>query len=163
MALMHVQGLAELQRAMHALPAKLEGNLVRGALRAGSKVIVDDAQRRVPVASGKLRDSIRATVRINRRAGRVEAAITAGRRTAGKAAPWYARLVEQGTQRHRILPRKARALALAAGGRPVVAVDHPGARARPFMAPALQTKAGAALDAFAAYLRRRIPAELGKR
>lgn len=171
----HVQGLAELQRTLDTLPAKLEANLVRAALRAGAKVIADEAKRRAPVQQGDLRASIRASVRINRRAGRVEATIKAGRGKpalatymaggklmARKVDPWYARLVEQGTKPHRIAARGAKALAIK-GGRVVETVAHPGARPKPFMAPALQAKARAALDAFADTLRRRIPIELAKR
>lgn len=174
-ALQHVQGLAELQRTLDALPAKLEANLLRGALRAGAKVLADEAKRRVPVLHGDLKKSIRVSVRINRRLGRVEAVIKAGsgkkalatylsggRQMVRSATPWYARLVEKGTRPHSIKPRKARALALQGKGRTVEAVDHPGARPKPFMAPAFDAKATAAINAFADYLRRRVPLELKK-
>lgn len=173
--LQHVQGLADLHRALQALPVKLEANLIRGASRAGAKVIADEAKRRVPVLHGDLKASIRVSVRINRRLGRVEAIIKAGstkkalatyisggRQMVRSATPWYARLVEKGTKPHTIRPRKARALALRGQGRPVTAVDHPGAKPKPFMAPAFTAKSQAALAAFTDYLRRRIPVELKK-
>lgn len=196
----HVQGLAELQRTLDTLPAKLEANLIRAALRAGAKVIADEAKRRVPVQQGDLRASIRASVRIKPRLGRVEAIIKAGRgkpagvtyMAGGKlmvrdASAFYAHMVERGTKRHwikvspnarptRITRRGVRAYSLntinkmAYRGSLVIggnfvgeSLIHPGARPKPFMAPALQAKARAALDAFADTLRRRIPIELAKR
>ncbi|HXC40333.1 MAG TPA: HK97 gp10 family phage protein, partial [Burkholderiales bacterium] len=44
-----VAGLAELYQTLEQLPLKLEKNILRGAIRAGAKVVADDARRRAPV------------------------------------------------------------------------------------------------------------------
>jgi phage gpG-like protein len=49
----------------------------------------------------------------------------------------YARYVEEGTEPHRIVPRRAQALHWPGAAHPVLAVNHPGTRARPYLRPAL--------------------------
>lgn len=151
-----IKGAAELQRKLGQLPVKLEKNILRGALRAGAKVIEREAKARVPVKSGLLRDSIRVSVRARR--GTVTAQVKAGGRRKGQA--FYAWMVEHGTRRHVIVAgagrsRTVRALAIA--GRIVGAkVDHPGAAAHPFMKPSLDSRAPQALDAIRAYIGKRL-------
>lgn len=50
--MVQIHGLAELQRTLDQLPAKIEANVLRGALRAGANVIANEARRLVPVANG---------------------------------------------------------------------------------------------------------------
>lgn len=176
-----IDGLAELQRNLEELPAKIEQNVMRGALRAGATEIADEARRLVPVNSGQLRESIRVSVR-PMPGGRIIATVKAGGRfkvyTAGKAikgapyrtsregggidyhAPFYAHFVEFGTARHWIRPKNRKSLFIA--GLLREAVDHPGARAKPFMRPAFDGKAQAALEAMAQYIRNRLPREIKK-
>ena len=112
-ALAQVKGLAELQAAMDSLPAKIEANIMRGALRAGAKLIQAEAKRLVPVAppneenrrlyggyEGLLRDSIRISVSLRR--GTVTARVRAGGKVRGTGDPYYARWPEYGTKPHRI-------------------------------------------------------------
>jgi HK97 gp10 family phage protein len=68
----------------------------------------------------------------------------AWRVTAGDNDAFYARMVEFGTQRHIIKARKGGMLNI--NGRLVSQVDHPGARAKPFMRPAFAAKEGEALQ-----------------
>lgn len=156
MALIHIRGAAELQKVLGQLPVKLERKILRGGLRAGAKVIEAEAKRRVPVVTGQLRDSIRVSTG-SKRGGKVYAHVKAGGRKKGQA--FYAHFVEFGTARHVILPgggtKAGKALAIA--GRMVGAkVDHPGARARPFMRPALDTQSQKAVDQMAEYLAQRL-------
>jgi HK97 gp10 family phage protein len=144
------RGLADLERTLDELPVKIERNIVRGALRAGGQVFQAEAQRRVPVRSGRLRDSIRVSVRIRR--GLPMATIRAGGR--GKGSAWYAHLVEFGTAQHFIKPRDRKSLLIAGLLREVV--DHPGAKKSPFMRPALDAAAAPAVRAFATYAARRL-------
>lgn len=175
-----IDGLAELQRNLDELPAKIEQNILRGALRAGANVIADEARRLVPVQSGQLKESIRISVRQIR--GRIVATVKAGGRfkvyKGGNAikgalyktdrgpgsvdyhAPFYAHLVEFGTARHWIKPRNRKSLFIA--GLLREAADHPGARPKPFMRPAFDSKSRAAIDAMAEYIRKRLPKELKK-
>lgn len=154
MADFEIKGGAELARALQELPVKLEKNVLRGAIRAGAKVFLDEAKLRVPVASGKLRESLRISTRLVR--GRVLGTVTAG---GGKANVFYAQFVEHGTAPHVIIAgggTKAGRV-LAAGARILGAkVDHPGAAPKPFMRPAFDTKAQSALDTVAEYIRVRL-------
>ena len=150
---LHVSGLSELDKLLKELPAKIEGNIMRGAMRAGAKVFADRAKQMVPVKSGQLRDSIKVSTRSKR--GRVSATVRAG----GKKA-FYAHMVEFGTARHLIKPRKRKSLFFAGIAREVV--DHPGASPKPFMRPALDGGQVEAVNAAADYIRKRLAKEAAK-
>lgn len=150
---LHVSGLSELDKLLKELPAKIEGNIMRGAMRAGAKVFADRAKQMVPVKSGQLRDSIKVSTRSKR--GRVSATVRAG----GKKA-FYAHMVEFGTARHFIKPRKRKSLFFAGIAREVV--DHPGASPKPFMRPALDGGQVEAVNAAADYIRKRLAKEAAK-
>lgn len=181
-----IEGLADLHKMMQELPAKIEANVLRGGMRAGAKVIEEEAKRLAPVESGALRDSIRVSVRS--RNGKVEATIKAGDSKTKKLVEnrpdgsvkvtyrnaWYARLVEFGTAQHYIKAIKAKALILRSNRRAssgfakrwtswiVEGVTHPGAKRKPFMRPALDTKAQQAVQTLADYIRDRLPKEFRK-
>ena len=163
-----IKGLAELHKTLQELPAKIEKNVLRGGLRAGARVLEEEAQRLVPVgipsgsarerygtAPGDLKKSIRVSVRTSSKTGAVRAQVKAGNKKA-----WYAHLVEFGTARHWIRPKNRKSLFLAGIFKEVI--DHPGARPKPFMRPAFDGKARAAIDAMADYIRARLPREIKK-
>lgn len=150
---LHVSGLSELDRLLKELPAKIEGNIMRGAVRAGAKVMEARAKELVPVDDGDLRDSIKVSTKSKR--GRVSATVRAG----GKKA-FYAHMVEFGTARHFIKPRKRKSLFFAGLAREVV--DHPGASPKPFMRPALDSGQAEAVNAAADYIRKRLAKEAAK-
>lgn len=151
---LHVSGLSELDRLLKELPAKIEGNIMRGAVRAGAKVMEARAKELVPVDDGDLRDSIK--VRAKSKRGQVSATVRAG----GKKA-FYAHMVEFGTARHFIKPKKRKSLFFAGIAREVV--DHPGTSPKPFMRPALDNSQREAVDAAAAYIRARLAKEAAKK
>ena len=154
MSEIEVTGLAGLQALLDELPARIEGNVVRGGLRAAAKVVEMEAKRLCPVGkTGDLRDSIRVTLRSKH--GHISATVKAG-----NAKAFYAHMVEFGTARHWIKPKNRKSLFVA--GLLREAVDHPGAKKEPFMRPAIDGKADEAIDAMAAYLRDRIPKEIDK-
>ncbi len=153
MSELNVKGLAELDKLLKELPAKIEGNIMRGAMRAGARVFEDRAKQMVPVKSGQLRDSIKVSTRSKR--GRVSATVTAG----GKKA-FYAHMVEFGTARHFIKPKNRKSLFFAGMAKEVV--DHPGATQKPFMRPALDEGSTGAIDAMAEYIRKRLAKEAAK-
>lgn len=179
MAEVRVEGLAELQKQLQGLPAKIEVNVMRGAVRAGQKVIADKAKSLVPVSSGALRQSIRvSTNRRSQKRGFVRADVVAGNKTA-----WYAGLIEFGTASHYtgtgssvrkpyIIRAKGadgkdvgtgkKRRALRVGGAFVNQVTHPGIRPQQFMRPAAELLGGPALEAFADYVRKRLPKEIEK-
>lgn len=145
-----IAGLADLNAVLQTLPVKVEKTVLRGALNAAGQVLRRDAMQRVPVKSGALKKSIRVATRS--KGGVVSATVRAGDRTA-----FYAHMVEFGTAGHKINAKKGSLLAIG-----VPSVQHPGARAKPFMRPALDARAGASLEAMADYMRGRIPREVAK-
>lgn len=62
----HVVGLRELRRTLRQAGDVEELTEVRNALRSGARIVADDARRRVPVRTGRARDSIRPLVSGNR-------------------------------------------------------------------------------------------------
>lgn len=160
-----VTGLAELQKQLDMLAPNIEKKLLRGALRAGQLVTAQIAKDKVPVAQpsaenarlygsqpGSLRDSIR--VSTSARGSRVVAKLKAGSKAA-----FYAHFVEFGTLAHVINGP------LSLGGKVYAKLDHPGAKAQPFMRPALDWAASGESESFkavGAYLAQRITKELSK-
>lgn len=135
------------------LPAKFEANLVRGALRAAAKPILDDARSRVPVKTGALRDSLRISSAIKKRAGEISASVKAG---GGKGRVYYAHMVESGVAQHIIEGP------VAIGGRVFKNVPHPGFVGRGFMRAAFDNAGQASIDAYGAYIRKNLPKMLAK-
>jgi len=163
MAEIKVKGLDELQSFLDQLPAKVEANIMRAALRAGAKPILAAAKANVPVGepsrkgaelykhySGALRDSIRVSARIDARDGTVSASIKAGgtvKKTGAKV--FYAHMVEFGTRPH----------SLSKNGKGEI--NHPGVSPRPFMRPALDANASAAVVAAGEYIKKRLAKKNG--
>jgi HK97 gp10 family phage protein len=170
-----VKGLKELADFMHQLPDKLQKNVMRGALRAGAKVIEAQAIANVPVDKGDLKKSIRVSTRSRR--GEITASV--------KTDLYYAKFVEFGTSAHwiriredaqpaRMTRRGSRKIslktlnkAMARGSLRIgehfvgAAVAHPGATAHPFLRPALDTKATEAVVAVGSYIQARLSSKHG--
>jgi hypothetical protein len=89
---------------------------------------------------------------VRARSGAVTAAV--------KTDLFYAKFVEYGTQRHWITSRDGKALSIG-GVFFVKAVEHPGAAPRPFLRPALDTQATAAVMAAGEYIRNRLATKEG--
>ncbi len=166
----HIKGLQELYAALQTLPAKMEANVLRGALRAGAKVMEAEAKRNVPVSPpnqenqrlyggrmGLLRDSVRVSVRLRR--GQVLATVKAGGKVKGGGEAYYATWVERGTAAHFIPSRKRKGLTV--NGGVYAGVMHPGARPKPFMRPAFDTQHTAAAEAAREYIRGRLAEKHG--
>lgn len=167
-----ITGLAELQAVLDTMPAKIEKNILRGALRAGMKTILPSARANVRSVSGELARGLR--IKTGARDGRVTATMSAR----GKHG-FIARFVEFGTAAHLI---SARGIALGRRGRQISIrtinrsekkgslsfsgtltgrVDHPGARARPFLRPALDAGATGAVIAAGEYMKQRLAEKHG--
>lgn len=159
---LNIKGLKELDDALRTLPEKLHKNVMRAALRAGMKEFQAEILYRVPIGTpsgegirlyghyrGALRDSIKISTRSKR--GIVTAKVTAGGKTKGGADVFYAHFLEFGTAAHQI--RGARGGFLSFGGGRYRSVMHPGTKPQPFMRPALDAKAEAAVRAFASKVR----------
>lgn len=146
----HVKGLAELGKALATLPIKIERNILRGALRAGMAPVRADAKTNAAKATGALASGLK--VSTSARRGIVYAKL----RTTGKH-DYISRFVEFGTARHIISGRNGGMLRIAGGA--IVRSVIVGARAQPFMRPAIDTQADAAILAVANYIRNRLTAE----
>lgn len=147
--LTHVKGLDALQKFLDTLPAKMERNVMRGALRAGMKLVQEEAKANVGVISGELRDGLK--VSTSAKGGVVMSRL----RATGKHG-FVARWVEFGTVAHTI-----KANALAFRGRFAKSVEHPGAKQKPFMRPALDNKAQEAVIAAGNYIKNRLATKQG--
>lgn len=153
----HVKGLSDLGKALGTLPLKIEKNVMRGALRAGAAPIRDEARKNAAKASGAMAKGLKVSTNVQR--GTVYAKL----RTSGKHG-YIAHFIEFGTSRHTIRGRNGKMLSipLEGGGRILVSsVDHPGSRAIPFMRPAIDTQADAAVLTVANYMRNRLSAQYG--
>lgn len=148
--LTNFKGGKELQDMLNTLPAKLERNVMRSALRQGANVIRDAARDNINDRSGALSKSVR--VRTRARRGEVTATVTAGSKDA-----YYAHMVEFGTSPHDIPAADGSALDVA--GNPRANVEHPGAAPHPFMRPAIDEKQGEAIRAVGEQIRKRLTKE----
>jgi HK97 gp10 family phage protein len=154
MSILDLKGGKELAAFLESLPANVERKIMRGALRAGAKVIKEEAARLLDsngsVKTGELKRGLKVSARA--KGGVVTASVkTRGRH--GYVANW----IEFGTAAHWIKPKNAKALAY--NGIVVDAIQHPGARPKPFMRPAADTQAAAAVTAAAEYIKKRLTKE----
>lgn len=166
MAKVEVKGMPELLAALEQLGPKIENNVLRGALRAGMKVIELEAKRNVSVVSGELQRTIRSGVKRKRVNGRLVAYVAAGPKekpVKGKKAAknandgWYAHFVELGTASH-LIKAKPPNKTLAIGPAEVM---HPGATKKPFIRPAVDSKGQEALEAARDYVKTRLSKKYG--
>lgn len=172
MSELHVKGLADIQKFLDQLPAKIEKNIMRGALRAGVKKIKEHAYKNCPVGppsgesrrlynayEGTTRDSIR--IRTRSKSGRVSASVIAGGKNpkTGANISWVHMLEYTGAVSHFIKARKGSALNV--NGQQVSKVNHPGMSAQPFMRPALDAMAGAAVVEAGNYIKKRLATKNG--
>lgn len=148
-SLRHVKGLDALDKLLQQVAPKVERNALRGALRAGANVILPVARGNIHSVSGVLARSLK--VRSGARGGEVTAKVY--------TKVFYANMVEYGTRAHRIEPLNREALSI--GGGVVESVEHPGARPRPFLRPAMDTQATAAVIRAAEYMKRRLSEKNG--
>ncbi len=144
----HVKGLAELQKFLDQLPIKMEKNIMRGAMRAGMKVVQPRAQSRIRSQSGKLAAGLKIKTRALGK-------MVMSRLVATGPHAFIAKFIEFGTAAHIIKGRNGGWLQLF-GGIIRKSVDHPGARANPFFRPALDESKGAALLAIGEYVKKRL-------
>mgnify|MGYP000095970482 CR=1 FL=1 len=152
-----INGLDDLQKLLEQLPVDVERKILRGALRAGQKVVLEQAKASIHNVSGELTDSLRISTRKGKN-GKISARVIAGNKTA-----FYAHMVEFGTAKHLIKPKNRKSMLVAGMMREVV--NHPGAQKKPFMRPAADAAASEgsqAMAAFKDYMQRRITKEMDK-
>ncbi len=153
------RGFETLERALIQLPIRNSKNVLRRSIRAGIKVVLDQAKLNVPIESGLLRKSLGIQFRRGR-PGVVKVQMGPRKNRDKKKDPWYAHLVEFGTRSHSVRKRDFLSRARRSGRQTRGAKLHPGARARPFLRPAFDTKAQAAIDKFRDEVFRNIDVEI---
>lgn len=191
MAEVHVTGLAELQKFLDQLPVKMEKNVMRGALRRAAIVVRTAAKANVHSVSGELSRSIGISTNTKRGTviAKVMAGIGFGKKgTPPRNLPLW---VEYGTKQHwikvkesarpgrmmrgrggragefrifsiRTLNRMLERVSLMIGKNFVgQSLAHPGARAKPFLRPALDSQAQNAVIAAAEYIKGRLESKHG--
>lgn len=138
----HVKGFDALGKALTELPTKIAKNVMRSGLRAGAVVFKEEAELQLEsngsVKTGELKRGLKVGTNFKNGVARATLKVT------GKhafIAPW----LEFGTAAHSIAPKNAKFLSF--GGLFAGAVEHPGARPKPFLRPALDGKSEAALMA----------------
>lgn len=141
-----VKGLSDLNKFLQQLPAKVEANILRGALRAGAVVVREEMRATVPVDTGTLKAGLK--ISTNRRRGQVSAKVKATGKHA-YIAPW----LEYGTGAHRIV---SRGKGLLFGGMFAKSVEHQGIEPRRFMRTALDSRSGEALLAVGNAIKKRL-------
>lgn len=175
----HVKGFNELQKFLDELPAKMEANIMRAAMRAGANVIREAAKANLAsnnsIKTKSLYDNLSVSTRIMK-TGQVVARVSA-HSDPTNLAMW----VEYGTAAHYIkVPDEARPTrkkrngtvkmvsmkymnkmvnrgSLVIGGNFVGAsVHHPGAKPKPYMRPAFDNYADKALLAVGEAIKKRL-------
>jgi HK97 gp10 family phage protein len=146
---LYVKGVDEITSFLSQVAPKIQRNVLRGALRAGARLVQKQAQANIHSASGRTAKSIKV-----------------GTRTAGTEVTAYVRVkdhkgkwLEYGTRPHVIRPKNRKALVI--GGKVVEQVNHPGARPRAFLRPALDGQAYAAVVAAGEYMKERLATKNG--
>lgn len=130
-----VSGMKALAKQLEKLPDKAKKNIMRGAMRAAAKELVEQARSLVPVRTGTLRKSI---VRADRKGTKTQVISGLAFRGAGR---FYWHLVEFG----RVGDTKDK------DGRDVAP-----AAARPYLRPALETHAQRIVELTRDYVRKRL-------
>lgn len=171
--LVNVKGLKELDEVLKTLPAQIQQNVMRGAIRAGLNEIKSIAQDNLTandnVMTGALRKSIKVTFsRTSTRYGWMRGHLKAGDKKA-----WYSHIIEFGSgsyytgtgpkskrKPYEIRPRNHKSLFFAGLMREVIV--HPGVKPTPFMRPAMDAGHKRAIERFAEYFSKRLPKEVKK-
>ena len=171
-----VTGLSELQAFLDQLPAKIEANIMRGALRAGTKVIKNRAMLNIDSKTGDLAKSLRIYTRI--KDGIVKSVLAS-------RGDYKALWVEFGTRPHlikvqeeekninyRLSAKRGHTVreSMTTVNRRVLqignnfvgpVVSHPGAKPKPFLRPALDSEANNAIIAAGEYIKKRLATKHG--
>jgi len=169
-----LSGGQALDALLRTLPEKMQKNVMRSSMRAGAKVLLDEVKQNIPIDQGVLRATARITGRNTPQGPYVS--VKVGGKYKGNDA-WYARLVEYGTRPHYIKvsdqdrgrgKKRGTLATITTVNRRVLqiganfvgpSVHHPGARAQPFMRPAVDAKFPEAMKAVTDKVRERLSAQ----
>jgi hypothetical protein len=144
-----LKGGTELMQMLDRIPQRMTRSIGRGALRAGARVVAEEAKERV--GSAAIAKQIRVSTRGDGTIVSAKVVVREEKNTIGYVA-WF---LEYGVTPHWIRPVKKGGLEL---GPDVVrlVVHHPGFGERPFLRPAMDAKAAEAINAIGAYIGTRL-------
>jgi HK97 gp10 family phage protein len=141
-----IKGGKELAALMAQLPIEVETKILRNGLKAGAKIIRDEARALAPKKTGEMAKSIKTFSGKSLVDGQVVVKI----KLRGKHA-FLGPFIEHGVLPHLIWVKSKESLAI--HGVPIgKRVQHPGSAAKPFMRPALDNKAEEAIQQVGNYL-----------
>ena len=123
----------KLLEALKQFPQNIQKNVVTGAVRAGAKVLVDEARRNVPIDTGNLKKSIGTIKRKTKDKNIVKFSVSPRRK--GKNDGFYGHMIEFGTSKM---------------------------SAQPFMRPTFENQDNESIEASKAYMVKRIDKEIKK-
>lgn len=160
-----INGLAELQRQLQTLPARIERNVMSGAISQGINVFRDSARQMANDQT--LRKAIRSR-NVKAKAGQIV-------REVYVKDVFYAKFLEFGTasyyigsgksvrKPYDINPKNKKSLSANINGtqKNFAGATHLGIKPRPFMRPAFDQNINQALERVRTYVRLRLPMELG--
>lgn len=167
-ATFEIQGLRELQQAMQQLPARIERNIMSGAVAAGTRVVLAETKIRAPDSRIKAALSSRSK---KARRGEIIREIYLKQKKGRDT--FYAKFFEFGTasyytgkgrsvRKPYLIPKKpGKTIRI---GRNLVTkqIIHPGIKPQPFLRPALDIKGQEAIRTMATYIKLRLPMETGQ-
>lgn len=144
-----LKGGKELEQFLSAFPAKLQKGAVRAGVTAAAKVLRTEARLQAPKDTGKFAKSIRSSSSRVNQDGTVSIRVFVDRK---KPHGWLGPMIEYGIAPHDITIKPGKAGKL---GDEFVSgtISHPGVVAQPFLRPALDLKAGEAIEAFGVRIR----------
>lgn len=181
-----ISGLKELDELMKNLPTKIEVNVMRGALRAGQKVMLEGAKSNLASITKQDTGLLAKSLKIRFEGKSLKYGWLRTHLVAGSKDAYYAHMVEFGTAAHYISIKKevrpgrmtrrgekkfsvstinemVNRGSLKIGGQFVGAsVAHPGSQPKPFMRRTFDSCNLQAINAVAEYIRKRLPKELKK-
>jgi hypothetical protein len=157
-------GITQLRANLEQFPGRLAKNVLRAGLRRGSTVLRDQARANFNTGTGPndLTRALKASIRVTARRGtptRIVFNVVAGELTAaqvkrfGKDAAFYALWVEKGHINRKAGQALRGSKASMKAARASSTSNTP---AHPYMRPALEAKAQAAIDAVAATVESRL-------
>ncbi len=146
-----VNGMEELLKSLKKLPGNLQKNVLSGAIRAGAKLIADEARQNVPKDSEHLKKSILVRKRRSKNkdvlyftVAPVTSVIHQFQDISGEKHYNYGNIVEE--------------------GRSAFSIEHGSSKmpAQPYMRPAFESKGKEAINATRKYMEKRLPKEIEK-
>jgi len=149
-----IKGIAELTQKLKSLQGEIREEAEQNLVKWGAQLFAREAKKRVPTKTGTLKKSIRV---MKDRPGLVLKKkqwsigqgiiryIVSPTRGGKNADGFYAHLVEFGTSAHEIKPKRKKAMKY--GDEFSAKLFHPGFHQKPFMRPAFDENADAAITA----------------